>query len=107
MSKNSKKHKRLRNRRVTNQNARAFVRTNRVPLRAMVEDLDWALRVTQFDVDGIRHQEELTRQLTAEEAERRRWLREDFEMHRIRSMLVIAAMVILWIIYLVSSQAVN
>lgn len=94
-----------------NQNARAFVRTNRVPLRAMVEDLDWALRVTQFDVDGIRHQEELTeeltRQLAAEEAERRRWLREDFETHRIRSMLVIAVMVILWIIYLVSARAVD
>lgn len=107
MSKNSKKHKRLRNRRVKNQNARAFVRTNRVPIRTMVEDLDWALRVTQFDVDGIRNQQELARQLAAEEAERRRWLQEDFEMHRIRSMLVIAAMVILWIIYLASSRAVN
>lgn len=107
MSKNSKKHKRLRNRRVKNQNASAFVRTNRVPLRAMVEDLDWALRVTQFDVDGIRQRQELARQLAAEEAERRHWLREDFEMHRIRSMLVIAAMVILWIIYLVSVRAVD
>lgn len=107
MSKNSKKHKRLRNRRVTNQNARAFVRTNRVPLRAMVEDMDWALRVTQFDVDGIRQQEELTRQLTAEEAERRRWLQEDLEMHRIRSGLAMVVMVILWIVHLVSSRAVN
>lgn len=107
MSKNSKKHKRLRNRRVTNQNARAFVRTNRVPLRAMVEDMDWALRVTQFDVDGIRQQEELTRQLTAEEAERRRWLQEDLEMHRIRSELAMVVMVILWIVHMVSSRAVN
>lgn len=107
MSKNSKKHKRLRNRRVKNQNARAFVRTNRVPLRAMVEDLDWALRVTQFDVDGIRHQEELTRQLTAEEAERRRWLQEDINVYRVRMILVMTMMTITWIVNLAVALAVD
>lgn len=107
MSKNSKKHKRLRNRRVKNQNARAFVRTNRVPLRVMVEDLDWALRVTQFDVDGIRKQQELARQLAAEEAERRRWLQEDLNVYRVRLVLVMVMMAITWIVNLAVTVAVD